>query len=270
MLGSAYTADSRADPPPATAPTETDAAPNETIEAESAGPDANAAFQAEGVNSGGADEEEDAADASFPAWVNGTTPVADSQSADNHAPRPSTIAISGASGSTSSSSGRGRYNGTRRKTVIVLRRHGEREIQNEEWLLKRLNALRGVDVRILDDRAFPEQEAVLSLFASADAVVAAHGAGLTNAIVAKPGACVIEVMPRAWFVPCYWRMNGHLGLRHNMFVTIGDKRSALVLNIRRVVRALRECMQAQEAADYRQRRWTSGRVARRRQRKGKR
>lgn len=135
-----------------------------------------------------------------------------------------------------------------RHRIVVLRRRGEREIQNEEWLMKRLNALRELDITVIDDRAFPDQQAVFHAFATADGVVAAHGAGLTNALLSKPGACIIEIMPRAWFVPCYWRMNMVLGLRHNMFVTIGDKRSALNINVKRVVRALRECLAAQDAS----------------------
>ena len=127
----------------------------------------------------------------------------------------------------------------------MLRRKGEREIQNDDWILKRLGAMRDIDVRVFDDRAFGDQAAVFHAFATADAIVAAHGAGLTNAIVAKPGACVFEIMPRAWFVPCYWRLNMGLGLRHNMFVVVGDKRSALVIQVKRVMQALRECLAAQ-------------------------
>ena len=31
------------------------------------------------------------------------------------------------------------------------------------------------------------------------------------------GACTIEVMPARWFVPCYWRLAGQLGLRYHMY-----------------------------------------------------
>ena len=53
----------------------------------------------------------------------------------------------------------------------------------------------------------------------------------------------MEIMPRAWFVPCYWRASLNLGLRHTLFMVVGDKRSALVVNAKRVARAVKDCLQ---------------------------
>ena len=127
--------------------------------------------------------------------------------------------------------------------MLYLRRVGERALQREEWLLRRLRGLPGVQLSILLDGALPSQEAILRAAAGAHAIVGAHGAGLANAIVAQPGACVVEIMPRAWFVPCYWRSSVNLGLRHTLFIVVGDKRSALVVNAKRVARAVKECIE---------------------------
>lgn len=44
-----------------------------------------------------------------------------------------------------------------------------------------------------------------------------------------------------WFVPCYWRMAGQLGLRHHVFMVEGRKFSPIEVDVSRAVAALRWC-----------------------------
>ena len=58
----------------------------------------------------------------------------------------------------------------------------------------------------------------VALFARAAAVVAPHGAGLTNALFAPPGAAVLEIMSRRSLVTlCYPDLSNSLGHRHMVF-----------------------------------------------------
>jgi capsular polysaccharide biosynthesis protein len=96
---------------------------------------------------------------------------------------------------------------------------------------------------------------VSHIFANADVVVAAHGAGLTHTLVARPGTCVVELMPAGWLVPCYLRLSGQLGLQHHAFVVEGGHHGPIEADVERVLRAVRECManvppREEEGEDY--------------------
>lgn len=51
-------------------------------------------------------------------------------------------------------------------------------------------------------------------FANADAIIAVHGAGLTNLIFARPGTAVMELFPRNCIKSTYLWLSNRLGLRH--------------------------------------------------------
>jgi hypothetical protein len=57
----------------------------------------------------------------------------------------------------------------------------------------------------------PEQ---VSRFANADAVIAVHGAGLTNLIFARPGTAVMELFPSNCIKSTYLWLSNRLDLRH--------------------------------------------------------
>ena len=55
----------------------------------------------------------------------------------------------------------------------------------------------------------------LRKWASADAVVAPHGAGLINMLAMSPGACVIEFVPANHAYPHFFRLAGQLNLSYS-------------------------------------------------------
>ena len=131
----------------------------------------------------------------------------------------------------------------RRKQVVVLRRGFSRRIANEDVLLRRLRAaMPDVRVREIRDWQMPSQEEVFRRLGSADAIIGPHGAGQTNAIVARPGTCLMEFIPTDWFVLCYWRMSGHLDLDYNQFIAPGDRYAPMTIGVSRALVALRACM----------------------------
>ena len=130
------------------------------------------------------------------------------------------------------------------KTIVVLRRGFSRRIENEEVLLKRMKKQLGAAVRIKEirDWQMPSQAEVFRRLGTADAIIGPHGAGQTNAIVARPGTCLIEFIPTEWFVLCYWRMSGHLDLDYNMFVAPGDRYAPMTVSVSRAIGALKGCL----------------------------
>ena len=128
-------------------------------------------------------------------------------------------------------------------SVVLLRRQNDRRILNERDLIYRLERLKGVTVTELADWSLPDQAVIFHIIANADVVIGVHGAGLTNTIIARPGTCIVEFMPADWFVPCYWRMSGQLGLQHHLFVVEGAKAGPVTVPVMRAIAAVRDCMQ---------------------------
>lgn len=80
-----------------------------------------------------------------------------------------------------------------------------RRAVNEDELVPWLKA-NGFKVLRLQGMTVEEQ---CRHFSSAEAVVAPHGAGLTNLIFAPSGTKVVEIYPPTWVNPCYWVLAGH-------------------------------------------------------------
>lgn len=131
----------------------------------------------------------------------------------------------------------------RRPTIVVLRRGFSRRIANEDVLLRRMRTqMPEARIREIRDWQMPSQEEVFRRLGSADAIIGPHGAGQTNAIVARPGTCLMEFIPTEWFVLCYWRMSGHLDLDYNQFIAPGDRYAPIEISVSRALTALRSCM----------------------------
>ena len=79
------------------------------------------------------------------------------------------------------------------KRLWVSRKNsGKRRISNEEVLLPLLNE-HGFESVYSEDLSFVDQ---MELFSQASVIVGMHGAGLTNMLVAKPGATILEIRRR--------------------------------------------------------------------------
>jgi capsular polysaccharide biosynthesis protein len=98
---------------------------------------------------------------------------------------------------------------SRRSERIYIVRRRARRLTNEDELLRRLgrHGFRPVE---LEGLTFPEQ---VELFHDAEAVVAAHGAGLTNLLFADR-ALVVEISPTPFVFPHYLMMSLSLGHHH--------------------------------------------------------
>ena len=102
------------------------------------------------------------------------------------------------------------------KSIYISRAHcsnrslaGERALENE---LKRL----GFRICYFEEMSFEEQ---LAAVRGADTIVAPHGSGLSNLVVAKSGTHVIEMISPNWVVPCFARMANLLGLDYHCIRT---------------------------------------------------
>jgi hypothetical protein len=105
--------------------------------------------------------------------------------------------------------------------VLLLQRTRSRVLTNFDTLRMRAAAT-GAEVRVLLDGGGPgRRRDVWRLFGRADVVVGAHGAGLANALAARPGAAVLEVSPGRWRVPLYPRLSAVLGLTHHSWAVGG-------------------------------------------------
>ena len=91
---------------------------------------------------------------------------------------------------------------------IFIHRKGARSICNEA-AVNRVLSDKGFQLVTLEELSLGEQ---IRLFFHAKVVVAVHGAGLANVVFCKPGTRVVELMPSAWAMPCYWSISRHVGL----------------------------------------------------------
>ena len=81
----------------------------------------------------------------------------------------------------------------RRPSIVLVRRRRSRVMLNHISFLMAL-ASSGGAVSIFDEEDLPSHTASLELFARADVIVGAHGAGLTNIFLTAPGGAVFEVL----------------------------------------------------------------------------
>ena len=67
----------------------------------------------------------------------------------------------------------------------------------------------------LDGKSVREQ---IELFNGADLIISLHGAALANIVYCKPGARLIEILPKNLTFPCYYKMSQALGIRHDISI----------------------------------------------------
>ncbi|WP_299517094.1 DUF563 domain-containing protein [Mucilaginibacter sp.] len=90
-----------------------------------------------------------------------------------------------------------------------------RMIAWEDEVLRQFPAVKKVDVR---DLSVTE---TIVLFSNASHVISAHGAGLSNILMCRPGTKILELFPDIkGYQPCYFRISTLCGLQH--FVAEAD------------------------------------------------
>lgn len=105
---------------------------------------------------------------------------------------------------------------TSERVYISRDRASYRRVVNEDRLMKMLSQYGFVRVA-LEDLSFAEQ---VSLFAGAKAIVAPHGAGLTNAIFCNPGTKLLEIFSPDAVSVNYWLVSNIIGLEY--YYLLGD------------------------------------------------
>lgn len=95
-----------------------------------------------------------------------------------------------------------------RKIFISRAGATRRRLHSEETIVKRLKA-NGFEAVALEDLSFCEQ---VKLMSEAKAVVASHGAGLTNVTWCPPGTKVVELFSAEYVNVCYWNISRMLAL----------------------------------------------------------
>lgn len=119
-----------------------------------------------------------------------------------------------------------------------------RRVVNEEQLLAELE-LWGFEQ--IDPSGMSVREQIAT-FATADLVIAPHGAALANLVFASPGATVIELFPAAHIVPDYWKLAcGVPGLQYRYLAGVGkrveaDRSQLLITDVMADVSAVRSML----------------------------
>jgi capsular polysaccharide biosynthesis protein len=99
-----------------------------------------------------------------------------------------------------------------RRIYVTRRGAVRRPFANEEEVLKVLAPF-GFEVVDCAGLSVAGQRA---LFATAEIVVAPHGAGLTNIVWARPGTKLIELMPRGHANPCFMDLASQAGVAYGV------------------------------------------------------
>ncbi len=98
----------------------------------------------------------------------------------------------------------------RRKIYISRARSKYRRFTNGDdvrnFLLKR-----GFEKVFAEELSFREQ---VNLFASAEAIVAPHGAGLANLIFCQPNTPIVEIFSPEYVNGCFWALANHVDLNY--------------------------------------------------------
>ncbi|MBO0351716.1 DUF563 domain-containing protein [Phormidium pseudopriestleyi FRX01] len=102
------------------------------------------------------------------------------------------------------------------RIYISRQRSQFRRFVNEEEILECLGKF-GFKMVILESFSVSEQIAIM---ASAKAIVAPHGAGLSNAVFCQPGTKLIEIFAPRYVENCYWILSNQINLDY--YYLIGE------------------------------------------------
>ena len=91
-------------------------------------------------------------------------------------------------------------------------------VSNEREVIEKMKE-HGFQVVNAEDLEVPAQ---FSLFRRAGVVVGAHGAGLSNLQLCRPGCRVLEILNRAYRRETYWRLSSLVGLEYYRFFADPD------------------------------------------------
>jgi hypothetical protein len=100
--------------------------------------------------------------------------------------------------------------GPKRRLYISRQKAKRRRLANPEEIEPLLESY-GFEAVFLEEMSLAQQAA---LFAGASAVVAPHGAGLSNLVFCPPEIPVIELFSPHYLVPCYWNLASDNDLRY--------------------------------------------------------
>ncbi|MDF2789076.1 MAG: capsular polysaccharide biosynthesis protein [Neobacillus sp.] len=104
---------------------------------------------------------------------------------------------------------------------IYISRKWSRKIINEDQVMKVLSKYGFVKVG-LESLTLAEQ---VELFSSAEVIIAAHGAGLTNLTFSQSGTKVLEIFPRTYIIPHYWGISSFANLDYYYYIGKADSQT---------------------------------------------
>lgn len=108
----------------------------------------------------------------------------------------------------------------RGKRIYISRADAKhRQLTNEQQVLKLLEPYRFQTVT-LSEYTVGDQ---IALFASADVIVAPHGANMTNLLFCHAGTKVIELFSPGYVNPIYWAISNHAGLDYYYLIGKGRR-----------------------------------------------
>lgn len=111
-----------------------------------------------------------------------------------------------------------------RRIYVSRARAGGRRIVNEGEVLAVLGSF-GFEPVELESLTVAEQA---ELFASADRIVAPHGAGLSNLVFCRPGTKVLELFSPNYVNVCYWALSELVGAEYRYLLGEGEPPPAFV------------------------------------------
>ncbi|KGP91095.1 capsular biosynthesis protein [Pontibacillus chungwhensis BH030062] len=100
------------------------------------------------------------------------------------------------------------------KKRIFIKRRWSRNFTNIDQLVELLEGLGFVTLE-LEDLSVANQ---VEIFSSAEIVIAAHGAGLTNLTFCQPGTKVLEIFAPTYIIPHYWAISALGNLRYHYLI----------------------------------------------------